>query len=143
MTDETPKAEQNQYQLVVNELVSHGDGNDGEFAAIMVKDRQDRNCAILIPHEAMGAMMARMTSAAERAAQSRKEAGKDEGNESYSLPLEGMGIGVRSDGNLALRLKLRGSMNIDVPVPADRIDTLRESLDKAEKMIGEMKAKKN
>ncbi len=120
------------YKIQVTEVLDHGEAEQGMLVGVKVADDQGQECVILIPHETVGAFFATLQAAAEFSEKKRRERGITDDTSAYLTKIESMNIGVLSQGSISLRLRLKGGMNLDFPIPSELVGKLRDDLGQAD-----------
>ncbi len=119
------------YKIQVTEVLDHGEARHGLLVGVKVADDKGNECVILIPHETVGAFFVTLQAAAGYAEKNRRERGITDDTSAYLMQIESMNIGVLSQDTISLRLRLKGGMNLDFPIPSKFVRKLRDDLGQA------------
>ena len=124
------------YKIRVIEVLEHGEADQGTQVGVKVADDKGNKCVILIPHETVGAFFITLQAGAQFAETKRRERGITNDASAYLTKFESIHIGVLSQGAISLRLRLKGGINLDIPIPSKFVGKLRDDLRQAAENAG-------
>ncbi len=116
----------------VAEVLDHGEGGDGAYVGVRLNDGENRKLVLLVPHEKVATLVARMRAGASFAAIKRSGADPETaGPIPLSLNATSGQVTQRRNGQILFQFDLEDGLKIEVPLRDAALRPLAEAFAKA------------